>query len=208
MRRTPEVQKQRILSAAIAAFARDGLEGARVDAIAAAADINKRMLYHYFGDKATLFDAALTHAAEQLRNELAHPPWRRGASAAASWQLLAGLAGTEKRLPVSLDDALDDWLEKAGTRDVGPRGIVVLALEMFEALLPELIETRLGPFESTQARHEAVAALANRVCTQLGPEPAPERVPERGPERDGAADPVTGSAHKPRIKLRPRIQSV
>jgi len=51
--------RQRILDAALVAFAAQGPLGARVDDIAAAAQINKRMLYHYFGDKAGLFQAVL-----------------------------------------------------------------------------------------------------------------------------------------------------
>lgn len=40
-------------------FAAKGFAGARVDAIAKRARINKRMLYHYFGDKQALFQAAV-----------------------------------------------------------------------------------------------------------------------------------------------------
>jgi AcrR family transcriptional regulator len=45
----------RILNAATAIFAEKGLDGARVDEIAAAAKINKRMLYHYYGNKEDLY---------------------------------------------------------------------------------------------------------------------------------------------------------
>lgn len=57
--RNPERSRERILSAALKEFARKGFSGARVDAIAARARINKRMLYHYFGDKEELFKAVL-----------------------------------------------------------------------------------------------------------------------------------------------------
>jgi AcrR family transcriptional regulator len=53
--RDPEATQQRILDAALREFSTHGFAGARVDAIARAARINKRMLYHYFGDKETLF---------------------------------------------------------------------------------------------------------------------------------------------------------
>jgi AcrR family transcriptional regulator len=53
--RDPERTRERILAAALAEFSRRGFAGARVDAIARRARINKRMLYHYFGDKARLF---------------------------------------------------------------------------------------------------------------------------------------------------------
>ncbi|HUA68357.1 MAG TPA: TetR/AcrR family transcriptional regulator [Candidatus Saccharimonadales bacterium] len=57
--RNPERTRERILSAALKEFAANGFAGARVDAIAERADINKRMLYHYFGDKEGLFKAVL-----------------------------------------------------------------------------------------------------------------------------------------------------
>jgi len=53
--RNPQQSQQRILDAALAEFAAKGFAGARVDVIARTARINKRMLYHYFGDKEGLF---------------------------------------------------------------------------------------------------------------------------------------------------------
>lgn len=58
-RRNPQRTRERILAAALREFAAHGFTGARVDAIARRAGSNKRMLYHYFGDKAGLFQAAL-----------------------------------------------------------------------------------------------------------------------------------------------------
>ena len=57
--RNPGRTRERILSAALKEFAAKGFAGARVDAIARQAAINKRMLYHYFGDKEDLFKAVL-----------------------------------------------------------------------------------------------------------------------------------------------------
>ena len=53
--RNPERSRERILNAAFKEFAAKGFAGARVDQIARRAGINKRMLYHYFGDKESLF---------------------------------------------------------------------------------------------------------------------------------------------------------
>lgn len=64
--RDAEATRAAILAAARAAFAAGGLAGARIDAIAASARINKAMLYYYFGDKDGLFRAVL----EQLYAEL------------------------------------------------------------------------------------------------------------------------------------------
>ena len=57
--RDPEQSRARILKAAREEFARHGLGGARVDRIAESAGINKRMLYHYFGNKDALFRVVL-----------------------------------------------------------------------------------------------------------------------------------------------------
>ena len=45
-----------IFDAALEVFARDGRRGARMQAIADAADINKAMLHYYFRDKKTLYE--------------------------------------------------------------------------------------------------------------------------------------------------------
>src|SRR5438876_6066224 len=57
--RDPERTQDRILKAAFREFAAKGFAGARVDGIARRAAVNKRMLYHYFGDKAGLFREVL-----------------------------------------------------------------------------------------------------------------------------------------------------
>ena len=57
--RDPARTRARILSAALKEFAAQGFTGARVDAIARRAAINKRMLYHYFGNKERLFREVL-----------------------------------------------------------------------------------------------------------------------------------------------------
>ena len=53
--RDPQRTRERILAAALAEFSTKGLAGSRVDAIARRARVNKRMLYHYFGNKDDLF---------------------------------------------------------------------------------------------------------------------------------------------------------
>lgn len=65
--RDPERTRAAILAAATAEFAEKGIGGARVDAIASAAGANKRMLYHYFGDKEGLYIAVLEAAYAQIR---------------------------------------------------------------------------------------------------------------------------------------------
>ena len=66
--RDAERTRSAILDAATQEFARHGLGGARVDRIATKADINKRMLYHYFGAKEALFLAVLEATYARIRN--------------------------------------------------------------------------------------------------------------------------------------------
>jgi AcrR family transcriptional regulator len=65
--RDPDRTVQSILEAATAEFTAKGIAGARVDAIAERAGVNKRMLYHYFGDKNGLYLAALESAYTAIR---------------------------------------------------------------------------------------------------------------------------------------------
>ena len=57
--RNPERTRESILAAAMHEFAAHGFAGARVDAIARRSRCNKRMLYHYYRNKAGLFQAVL-----------------------------------------------------------------------------------------------------------------------------------------------------
>ncbi len=59
--------KAAILVAGRAEFAERGFEGARVDAIATLAGANKRLLYHYFGNKEDLYRAVLLDAYQEIR---------------------------------------------------------------------------------------------------------------------------------------------
>lgn len=78
-----QATRRRILEAAIAEFAAKGLDGARVDEIAARAGANKRMLYAYFGTKEELWLAALEAVygamrAEESRLAVEHLPPEQG----------------------------------------------------------------------------------------------------------------------------------
>ena len=65
--RDPDKTKLRIMTAATAEFAKIGLGGARVDVIAARANVQKRMMYHYFGNKETLYRLVLEEAYAKFR---------------------------------------------------------------------------------------------------------------------------------------------
>jgi len=58
-RRQPEESRAAILRAAVREFSREGVAGARTDAIARAAGVNKALLYYYFEDKDAIYEAVL-----------------------------------------------------------------------------------------------------------------------------------------------------
>jgi TetR/AcrR family transcriptional regulator len=60
--------RQRILDAAAREFAAHGLAGARTEAIAVAAGVNKALLYYYFESKGGLYQAALEDIAARVRD--------------------------------------------------------------------------------------------------------------------------------------------
>ncbi len=66
----PEQTRAAILEAALKEFAMEGIAGARTDAIARAAGVNKALLYYYFEDKETLYGAALDYVFGGLTERL------------------------------------------------------------------------------------------------------------------------------------------
>lgn len=65
--RNPEASRARILEAARIEFVTHGLNGARVDRIAAQSGANKNLIYHYFGSKEALYLAVLERIYACLR---------------------------------------------------------------------------------------------------------------------------------------------
>jgi AcrR family transcriptional regulator len=63
----PEESRATILQAAAREFAEHGVAGARTDAIARQAGVNKALLYYYFKDKETLYGAVLDTAFTGLK---------------------------------------------------------------------------------------------------------------------------------------------
>jgi len=177
-----------ILQAALAEFAEHGPAGARVDRIAAVAGVNKRMLYHYFGDKAGLFQAVL---AEAVLEPLAPPGGGAGLPAAVAqigqqeWQLLAWQRqGLEAALQ-GLSRALAAR-QKAGElrQDVSPVLMATCALALHA--LPGLLPRALDWLDAQQAQVELATLLAPPVGTPAPPRPRVRvrpRVRERAEER-------------------------
>ena len=88
--REKAARKEALLGAAEAVFARDGLDAARVDDVAGAAEVSKGLVYAYFADKADLCDAVALRALGRLGLALGRVAYTRG----AAWERLQGFAGT------------------------------------------------------------------------------------------------------------------
>lgn len=65
-RLSAEERRARIIEAAVAAFARDGFDGTKMDSIAARAEITKPVLYDHFPSKRALFLAVLQSIRDDL----------------------------------------------------------------------------------------------------------------------------------------------
>jgi len=60
--------RTRILEAAVREFSENGLAGARTEQIAAAAGVNKALLYYYFDSKENLYSAAIELVSSRVRD--------------------------------------------------------------------------------------------------------------------------------------------
>jgi TetR/AcrR family transcriptional regulator len=68
--RAAEQTRAAILQAALREFASQGVAGARTDAIARAAKVNKALLYYYFKDKEALYGAVIDQVFSGLMEKL------------------------------------------------------------------------------------------------------------------------------------------
>ncbi len=67
-RRNPELTRREILNAALEEFAHKGLLGSRVDVIVSKTNTSKRMIYYYFGSKASLYTEVLKESYTRIRH--------------------------------------------------------------------------------------------------------------------------------------------
>lgn len=68
----PEESRAAILRAGAQEFAEHGIAGARTDAIARQAGVNKALLYYYFKDKETFYGAVLDHSFSGMKTTVFH----------------------------------------------------------------------------------------------------------------------------------------
>jgi AcrR family transcriptional regulator len=189
--RDPDATKARILAAAVREFSAKGISGARVDAIAERARVNKRMLYYYFQSKEGLF-------REILRRRLAEGAAKLRASDVSNPDRLAErtarLSSQREYTRLTMWEALEtnpdrpvneearralytDWVEavreeqRAGRLpddlDAGQLVLSEVCLTMGPFLLPHLTQLVTGKSvkdpEFLAQREEFLRALGRRI---------------------------------------------
>lgn len=70
--RNPELTKAKILAAAVEEFARYGLAGTRIEAIATRCNLTKAMICYYFESKEGLYRAVLQLLVDELSAAFEH----------------------------------------------------------------------------------------------------------------------------------------
>jgi TetR/AcrR family transcriptional regulator len=192
--RDPVRTRARILRAARREFVAKGFAGARVDAIARAASVNKRMLYHYFGDKEGLYRATLHESiATNLDLVAAAPPdpadllpflldrvcQRVDGVRMLQWEALS----LGDRKPIAEEERRKAWVE--GTervRDAQRAGLVhrdldaeylvlaLMALTLFPQAFPQLVRMVTGVRLSDAEFLQRQARFLRRLGTYLRPQ--------------------------------------
>jgi AcrR family transcriptional regulator len=194
--RNPKRTRGRILSAALKEFAANGFTGARVDAIAQRAAINKRMLYHYFGDKEHLFREVLRLKmaerqawAETLSGEPAESLtfWFEAACKDTDWVRLLEWEALHEANQQLIDKknrraATARGLERIRQRqargqiaaDLDPRHVMLTlrSLTMFPAAFPQLTQLIMGRPVSDPKFQKERATFLKKFAVAFQPFPA------------------------------------
>ncbi len=191
--RNPDRTRERILAAALQEFAAHGFAGARVDAIARSAAINKRMLYHYFGDKEALFRAVLRRKiserqawAANLSSDPAErlPFWFKSACNDPDWIRLLeweALQGGEQKV---IDEkerrtSTASWLKRLRQRqargelssDFDPRhlALAMQSLTMYPVAFPQFTRLIMGRTVADPGFQRTYAEFLSRFAAAFRP---------------------------------------
>jgi AcrR family transcriptional regulator len=179
-----DAMRAKLLLAARDEFAAVGINGARIERIAAAASSNKAQIFHYFGGKDGLFDALIAQTitetldqvpvdaddlaeyAGRLHDSYAERPW---VPRLATWYRLEHGGNAPIEAVISSNAGAVDAVERAQRAGVLPRtyrpavllGLVVHLAAFWSATSPEfdtLVEAVM-PARRRQIVVDAVAAL-------------------------------------------------
>jgi TetR/AcrR family transcriptional regulator len=194
--RDPIRTRERILRAARREYVAKGFAGARVDAIARAASVNKRMLYHYFGDKKGLYVAVLRESIATNLDLVAAAPadpgellpflFARASKRTDGIRLLQWEAlGAGDRKPIAEEERRKAWVEGAERlRDAQRAGrlhadleteylvLALMALTIFPQAFPQVVHMVTGVRPSDAEFQQRQARFLWRLGTHLRPSSA------------------------------------
>lgn len=187
MDRDSEATKRRLIDAATQEFAARGIAGARVDRIATAARSNKAQIYHYFGSKEALFDAAFADMASSTVDEVPidasdlpgyagrlfdsyqRRPW---VQRLVTWYLLergdsdqepmSAVVESNRAKVAAIEKAQSAGLINSGFSAVELLGLVLHMSLIWAVSLPEF-RAVVGPIDEASKRQLVVDAVARLV---------------------------------------------
>jgi AcrR family transcriptional regulator len=200
--RDPQRTRDRIRAAALAEFSTEGFAGARVARIARRAKINKRMLYHYFGNKEDLFREIFDRKLQERAGWISQAPAELSASLAywfqmacedsdwirlIQWEALAAgeaavIREAERR--TSLQRTLEDLRARQrrglvpGDLDVGHLLLTLLGVLTYPLAFPQVTRMVTGKSSADPAFRKQHTEFLRRFADTLvtrRPEPAAVR---------------------------------
>jgi AcrR family transcriptional regulator len=189
--RDPQRTRDRILAAALAEFSAQGFAGARVARIARRARVNKRMLYHYFGNKEDLFREIFDRKLRERAGWVTEAPVDLGASLRywfamacedsdwirlTQWEALGQgedpvIQETERR--ASLVRALDDLRDRQrrgllpANLDAGHLLLAILGLITYPLAFPQVTRMVTGQSASDPGFRRERAEFLQRFSAAL-----------------------------------------
>jgi len=137
-----DAQIATILDAASTVFAEHGFAGARVDAIANAAGLNKAMLYYRLGDKARLYELVILSQFDKVSRAVENAVGQAAEGedpVAALLKVIAGLFREDPRLP-----RIMSWEFASGGRTL-PDGVVGRWARILGAVTPLASRAGMDP---------------------------------------------------------------
>jgi len=184
--------RERILRAAMEEFAEHGFSGARINRIAAAANLNKQLIYHYFDSKDGIYAAVLgemltsvhdsvdtaSDIRQLIRRQTGYPEARRAWSRMIAWEGLAGdrpvASATERQDSIHRQVQTIMRLQREGqlAADIDPRFALatIYAVGTAPHVIPQLIDFCLGPGASdSEDTMTAWADMISRLFARRAP---------------------------------------
>ena len=167
MPKKAELTRRKILDAAIDEFAARGFAGARVDRIAASAGVNKRMIYHHFGNKLGVFEAALSDQVSgvDMTGKLARL-WMYEALERGDENILR-LAERERAAMRSASEQVADGRSGDSLADASISALARTALEVFPLAFPQIVRVVTGRRADSAEFRTAWSRLLNGWGRQL-----------------------------------------